>query len=197
MYPPGQFSSWNRASTRAAWLGVEGQGGARGEEAEPGYSALAVSDPSADATVTQTWEAIDDGLLSDRWAPARTDRDWGSHTGETGPVRQRSADGRPAAPAQPAGPGREPRKDARNARTDGRSTRTEARNARTGGRSASAAQPVPFGSAQTAPAAAVRITAIRTAAGRTAAGRTAGSRTAAGRTAAARTGRVDLFGSRR
>ncbi len=119
MYPPGQFSPWNRASTRAAWLGMEGPG-APGGEAEPGYSALAVSDPSADATSTQTWEAIDDGLLSDGWAPARTDRDWGSHTGDTGPVRQRTADGRPASPGQPA-------RDAGRGGTDGAPARRSPR----------------------------------------------------------------------
>ena len=59
VYPPGQFSPWNRASTRAAWLGVAGvEGGAA--EADPGYSALAVSDAAADLTSTQTWTAIDD-----------------------------------------------------------------------------------------------------------------------------------------
>src|SRR5215472_8287743 len=108
VYPPGQFSSWNRASTRAAWLGAEGPSGAPGEpEAEPGYSALAVSDPSADATATQTWAVIDDGMLSDGWTPRRADRDWGSHTGDTGPVLRQTADGRPAGPGRPAaGPGR-------------------------------------------------------------------------------------------
>jgi hypothetical protein len=116
VYPPGQFSPWNRASTRAAWLGADGSGGTQGEEAEPGYSALAISDPSADATTTQTWEAIDDGLLSDGWAPPRTERDWGSHTGETGPVRQRSADAQPPAAGQPASPARESRMGGRGAR---------------------------------------------------------------------------------
>ena len=131
MYPPGQFSAWNRSSTRAAWLGADRSGGAQGEEAEPGYSALAVSDPSADATTTQTWEAIDDGLLSDRWAPPRTERDWGSHTGETGPVRQRSADARPPGAGQPSSPARE---------------------GRPGGRAARAAKPTKAGPAQPAPA---------------------------------------------
>ena len=55
VYPPGQFSVWNRPSVRAFWLGVNGNGdGMPGGEAEPGYSILATSDPSADATVTQT-----------------------------------------------------------------------------------------------------------------------------------------------
>ena len=75
MYPPGQFSPWNRASIRAAWLGAAGSGGSGEPDAEPGYSALAVSDPSADATVTQTWAVIDEDLLSDGWPPSRAGRD--------------------------------------------------------------------------------------------------------------------------
>src|SRR5215472_10531020 len=38
VYPPGQFSPWNRPSTRAAWLGIAARGGGA-TEAEPGYSA--------------------------------------------------------------------------------------------------------------------------------------------------------------
>jgi hypothetical protein len=106
VYPPGQFSAWNRTSIRAAWLGAAGPGSSAEADAEPGYSALAVSDPSADATVTQTWAVIDEGLLSDGWPPPRTDRDWGSHLGDTGPVRRRTADGQPAGPGRAAGPGR-------------------------------------------------------------------------------------------
>src|SRR5262249_23595508 len=57
--PPGQFSSWNRASTRAAWLGTaERAASATEAEAEPGYSALALSDAAADLTATQTWAVI-------------------------------------------------------------------------------------------------------------------------------------------
>jgi hypothetical protein len=41
---------------------------------EPGYSRLAVSDPSADMTATQTWAVLDDGQLGDGWtAPSATD----------------------------------------------------------------------------------------------------------------------------
>jgi hypothetical protein len=88
VYPPGQFSLWNRPSVRAAWLGQPGASDGR-SEAEPGYSVLAVSDPSADATSTQTWPAIeaDPGLSG--WEPAA-------------PVPE------PRPPAGPAGPGREP-----------------------------------------------------------------------------------------
>ena len=92
LYPPGQFAAWNRMSPPAgdsragtrprtspdpsggagAWAssGLTGQPGqARygesepgGQAYEPGYSALAVSDPAADVTSTQTWQAIGDGL---------------------------------------------------------------------------------------------------------------------------------------
>jgi hypothetical protein len=41
-------------------------------DAEPGYSMLAVSDPAADVTSTQTWQAVGDGRATGTWtAPAR------------------------------------------------------------------------------------------------------------------------------
>jgi hypothetical protein len=76
-YPPGQFSPWNRPSTRAAWLGIaRPAGGAADAEDEPGYSLLAVSDPSADTTSTQTWAVIDDDHPAGGWlgAPSAADR---------------------------------------------------------------------------------------------------------------------------
>jgi hypothetical protein len=91
VYPPGQFSPWNRASTRSAWLGIAGTGGGC-TEADPGYSALAVSDAAADLTATQTWAVIDDEPPPNRSLPARGGGDWGSHTGE--PPWQRAADDR-------------------------------------------------------------------------------------------------------
>jgi len=98
VYPPGQFSPWNRASTRAAWLGVAGvEGGAA--EADPGYSALAVSDAAADLTSTQTWAAMDDEPPPNQSFPARAGNDWSSHTGEL--PRQRAADGRTPAGRTP------------------------------------------------------------------------------------------------
>jgi hypothetical protein len=43
-----------------------------GSDAEPGYSMLAVSDPAADVTSTQTWQAAGDGRATGIWtAPAR------------------------------------------------------------------------------------------------------------------------------
>jgi hypothetical protein len=78
VYPPGQFSVWNRPSVRASWLGMNGNGdGMRDGEAEPGYSILATSDPSADATVTQTWAVIDE---TGGWSPPPPARDVSAHT---------------------------------------------------------------------------------------------------------------------
>jgi hypothetical protein len=90
VYPPGQFSGWNRLSVRASWLGMNGNGDGPGErEAEPGYSVLATSDPSADATATQTWAAMDD---ADGWSPPPLARDVSAHTdGEGIPRVQRAA----------------------------------------------------------------------------------------------------------
>src|SRR5207244_2174089 len=78
VYPPGQFSVWNRPSVRASWLGINGNGdGLRDSEAEPGYSILATSDPSADATVTQTWAIIDQ---AGGWSPPPVARRVPAHT---------------------------------------------------------------------------------------------------------------------
>jgi hypothetical protein len=110
MYPPGQFASWNRSQAgrpaprhgqpdsgrhqaqqswqaagpepgRPAGSGYYGRGG--GSETEPGYSMLAVSDPAADVTSTQTWQAVGDGratgvwTMPDRPEPAGTEGDGG------------------------------------------------------------------------------------------------------------------------
>jgi hypothetical protein len=100
VYPPGQFSAWNRPSTRASWLGISPAEITGEADAEPGYSVLAVSDPSADATATQTWAAIEDDPGARGW-PARRDRDWRSHSGDTGPTPRQHASSSLAA----AGPG--------------------------------------------------------------------------------------------
>ena len=64
VYPPGQFSPWNRASTRAAWLGIAGaEGGAA--EADPGYSALAAP-PSAPAMPSQA-ARVDARFHGENW----------------------------------------------------------------------------------------------------------------------------------
>jgi hypothetical protein len=98
MYPPGQFAAWNQraeghaASPAAGGPAGPGPGAGRGPgpanggrtpdsgyygrdsgpHTEPGYSVLAVSDPAADVTSTQTWQAVGDGRASGTWAaPAR------------------------------------------------------------------------------------------------------------------------------
>jgi hypothetical protein len=97
VYPPGQFSPWNRASTRAAWLGAARTGpGATDAEAEPGYSALALSDAAADLTATQTWAVIDEEPPPSPSPAPGIRRDWGSHADETGPGGQRAIDRRAA-----------------------------------------------------------------------------------------------------
>lgn len=56
--------------------------------ADPSYSVLAVSDPAADVTSTQTWQAVAEGRATGVWtAPARPDRREAAATG------WRSADG--------------------------------------------------------------------------------------------------------
>jgi hypothetical protein len=91
VYPPGQFSLWNRPSVRAAWLGISRIGDSQGDsDAEPGYAALAVSDPSADLTATQTWAAIEDDPRGD-WPVSGANRDWRSHAEDTAPADRRRA----------------------------------------------------------------------------------------------------------
>ncbi len=88
LYPPGQFAAWNRrgqgqagqaatsgpadpgraadtGSGRAGYFGRDGE-----EHTEPGYSTLAISDPAADVTSTQTWQAVGDERASGRWSAA-------------------------------------------------------------------------------------------------------------------------------
>lgn len=79
---------------RASWLGSHGEG-IWESDAEPGYSVLATSDPSADATVTQTWAAID---YAGDWSPPPLSRDVSTHTDGEGFPRVRRAGGRAAAP---------------------------------------------------------------------------------------------------
>jgi hypothetical protein len=119
VYPPGQFSPWNRASTRAAWLGMAGaEGGAA--EADPGYSALAVSDAAADLTSTQTWTSIDDEPPPGPSFPARA----GTPTGPQGLAGPATGLQEPATPGDPGGAARVApgRMAARQAAADGAST---------------------------------------------------------------------------
>ena len=66
-------------------------------DAEPGYSVLAVSDPAADVTSTQTWKAVGDGRSTGTWtSPARPG---------AGPGGPRAGSGRHSAPPGVARPG--------------------------------------------------------------------------------------------
>ncbi len=67
VYPPGQFSPWNSAELRTAAGHPNHSVGLGPELAEPGYSQLAVSDPAADATATQTWAVLDEAQLAGEW----------------------------------------------------------------------------------------------------------------------------------
>jgi hypothetical protein len=119
VYPPGQFAAWNRR--RAGQPGRDGQpadpsgqqprtgpGGtqqAPGDpagryyaqdadlSAEPGYSTLAVSDPAADVTSTQTWRALGEGRATGTWTAPPELRDQGPGSGPLAVPR--------AAPASP------------------------------------------------------------------------------------------------
>jgi hypothetical protein len=116
VYPPGQFSPWNASALRAASAaGRAGlTAGPGSESSEPGYSQLAVSDPSADATATQTWVALDDAHLEqlDEWgtaaadAPAGSGWDQSGHslTGESDQTGPRGFFEPPANGAAPSGP---------------------------------------------------------------------------------------------
>lgn len=72
-----QQSSWQSAPAGSAagsrYYGRDdGYGRDEDGDAEPGYSMLAVSDPAADVTSTQTWQAVGDGRATGVWtAPAK------------------------------------------------------------------------------------------------------------------------------
>src|SRR5580704_19132759 len=108
MYPPGQFAAWNRrAPGRARHASEAAAGGGSGDgsgyyaaesepHTDPGYSMLAVSDPAADVTSTQTWQAVGDGRATGIWtAPARPGSD---------PAAPSRATGTPAIPEPRSGP---------------------------------------------------------------------------------------------
>src|SRR5215469_5949414 len=125
-----------------------------GPEAEPGYSMLAVSDPAADVTSTQTWHALGEGRATGVWtAPARPG---------AGPSRPGVPPARPSpdigGPDGPAGGrrGSQAAASAIHARTDSsraEGTRTRARahsGARTGPQGATRADSPPRSRAQRA-----------------------------------------------
>jgi len=70
---PGGQASWQAPVSGTLAASTSGYYGRDdGPETEPGYSMLAVSDPAADVTSTQTWRAVGDGRATGTWmAPAR------------------------------------------------------------------------------------------------------------------------------
>jgi len=156
VYPPGQFSAWNQvagelrqrnpgsAEARDAWpVAAPAEHGF----AEPDYSVLAVSDPAADATITQTWAVVDDRATSG-W------RDLNASYGATAVAAQRpriqAPPGHPAgqavpaaeppAPARPPGqpaqiPGQPAQTPGQAAQTPGQPVRLPGQPARRGRRS--------------------------------------------------------------
>jgi hypothetical protein len=87
VYPPGQFSPWNSPELRTAARRPGYTAGLGPDLDEPGYSQLAVSDPAADATATQTWAVLDDAALAGEWTspPGRPPSQAGPGTGPAGP----------------------------------------------------------------------------------------------------------------
>ena len=102
-----------------------------GPTAEPGYSMLAVSDPAADVTSTQTWQAVGDGRATGVWtAPARAgagpSRRAAQPAGAPDPARSAPGTGRPGGPLPlRPGPGQRPyrRTRRRAGRAGGRTRR--------------------------------------------------------------------------
>jgi hypothetical protein len=95
VYPPGQFSPWNSPELRTAAQRPGYSAGLGPDPDEPGYSQLAVSDPSADATSTQTWAVLDDAALAGEWTnpPARSPSQAGPGPGQAGPGSGAAAPG--------------------------------------------------------------------------------------------------------
>ncbi len=137
MYPPGQFAAWNHGQDGLPEpeskpggdrgqlnRGLPAQGRRDADQpaaqaaeadsryydssgAEPGYSVLAVSDPAADVTSTQTWEAVGDGRSTGTWtAPARpgTGPDGQDATRQVRLSGPRQSSGRHSAPPDVARP---------------------------------------------------------------------------------------------
>jgi hypothetical protein len=131
LYPPGQFSAWNRVSEQGdngydpnpsdTWLAVDYAGPAgdgypepgAGDQgygdpgpaqadagfgetayagypgpdlAEPGYAALAVSEPAADVTSTQAWETVDSAPPASHWPDLDTTDERWPDAGLAGPA---------------------------------------------------------------------------------------------------------------
>ena len=99
VYPPGQFAPWNSAAlrnSRAADRTAVGPD-AMGNAPEPEYPLLAVSDPAADATATQTWSVVDEADLAGEWTSKQADE--GSGPVPAGAGLAESPDDGPFSPA--------------------------------------------------------------------------------------------------
>ena len=88
--PGGEQSSGQAAAGGARYYGRDD-----GLDSEPGYSTLAVSDPAADVTSTQTWQAVGDGRATGIWTAP--DRPGATGAGAAAPAAGSGQD--PAAPA--------------------------------------------------------------------------------------------------
>ena len=97
MYPPGQFSPWNSAEPRTAAGRANHSAGLGPDLGEPGYSQLAVSDPAADATATQTWAVLDEAQLGGEWTTPAAKASSPADAGARGPFH--AADPAAASPA--------------------------------------------------------------------------------------------------
>ena len=77
--------------------GHDGPGHADSSHADPGYSVLAVSDPAADVTATQSWEVVDASPAPSGWtdphAPAEPRQGGGAAAGQAG-LTERADTGR-------------------------------------------------------------------------------------------------------
>ena len=111
VYPPGQFSAWNQKPADARDGQAAGRQGrdawpvaasAEHGYAEPDYSVLAVSDPAADATATQTWAVAEDHPAGS-WRDMSASPGLPADTGHAPPGRRSRGhqDQRAAAPAIP------------------------------------------------------------------------------------------------
>ncbi len=97
VYPPGQFSPWNSAELRTAAGRANHSAGLGPDLGEPGYSQLAVSDPAADATATQTWAVLDEAQLGGEWTTPAAKAPSPADAGARGPFD--AADPAAASPA--------------------------------------------------------------------------------------------------
>jgi hypothetical protein len=144
VYPPGQFSAWNQPlpgtsdSVAAAWPGAASAehgyswpAASPGPRlAEPSYSVLAVSDPAADATSTQTWAAVGGDRSTGSWTAPGAAGGPAAGTGQPGTGQHSVAAAVP--PAAFPSPGRPAAPDAAASAADAAGAAADAALARSG-----------------------------------------------------------------